>query len=575
MLDRLRRYPRWLGRSLLALSSFAFGCTADIGGTVPTPSGSTSSGSGGAAEGTAGTEPSAAGTMGSTAPAAPLTPRSRFVRLTHDEWENAARDCLGLPEVPGLSANFTPDPPNGHFDTDQRRRVVTPPLVDDYRSAAEKLADGVVSSTTQRAALGATTDALASEAGLTAWLSGWLLRAYRRPVSSDEVARYAKLYAAGPELYPSDPADVAGLRLVLAATLQSPHFLYLVERSRPGAPLDDFELASRLSFALTSAPPSSEVLQLASERRLSSPEQLASTVASLLSTPQAAGVLQSFHRQLLRMQEYAFIQGDPAHPDDAARIAPQLLRDGLAFVNHAIAEKDGGLRALLTEPQLFAGAATASLYGAAPVAGDTPLALEPLPERRGFLTTAGFLASYAHGLTPDPIHRGVFINLQLLCRDIPPPPANVPPVPPDAPGTNRQRVERHTGAGTCGASCHGAFINPPGFGFENYDGLGRFRTSETAGPIDASGSVELGAGPVTFQNGVELSSLLAESPRAHTCYVRRWSEYLLTRDVSDAEPMLLASLASASQEQDASARALAAAIVKNSVFTQREAEVQP
>jgi hypothetical protein len=572
-----RSFERAISLGVLVASCAAPACTATVGSDAPRPSGAAAGASGGAS-GTGGTAASAAaggaiGSAGTTGSALGGT-RSRFIRLTHQEWENTARDILRLEAAPGLSSNFTADPPNGRFDTDQRRRVVTPPLIEDYRRAAEKLAGDLVSNGEARATLGATTDALSSAAGVETWLQNWLLRAYRRPATPDERARYAQLYAQGPALFPDEAPDVAGLQLVVTATLQSPHFLYLVEQSAAGGRVNDYELASRLAFALTASPPSSELLTAAAQGKLSDSQQLASTVASLLSTAQGASVLQSFHRQLLRMQEYAFVQGDPAHPEDATRVAQQLLRDGLAFVNHAVAEKDGGLRALLTGPQLFAGAATAPLYGAAAVVGDTPQALEPLPDRRGFLTTAGFLATYAHGLTPDPIHRGLFINLQILCRDLPPPPANVPPVPPEAPGTNRQRIERHTGPGTCGAGCHSSIINPPGFAFENYDGLGRYRTSEAAGPIDASGSVDLGSGAVTFQNGIELAELLAESPLAHACYARRWSEYLLARDVNEADPALMQTLTTASLTNDASARALVAAVAQSGLFTQRD-EVKP
>ncbi len=558
-----------LGLSLCATGALA--CTASLQGEQ-SPGGPGRAGGAGSSAG-ANAGQAGAGAPGG-APEAGTT--SRFLRLTRVQWENAAHDVLRLEALPGSSENFTTDAPDGRFDTDQRRRVVTPPLVEDYRIAAEALAQQLATSPARRDAIGAGSAALLAAGGVEAWLGAWLLRAYRRPPTELERATYLSLYQQAASLFPDDAPDSAGVRLVVSATLQSPHFLYLVERSAAGASLTDYELASRLALGLTQAPPTDELLAKAAQGGLADPAQLSQLAQGLLATPRGAAMLQDFHRQMLRMQEYAFIQGDPARPDDAATIAPQLLRDGLAFVGQVVGVEDGGLRALLTHSQVFAGAATAALYGSFSAPAETPQPFMPKAgERRGFLTTAGFLAAYSHGLTPDSIHRGLFINLQLLCREIPPPPVDVPALPADLPGTNRQRLERFTGLGTCGASCHATIINPPGFAFENYDGLGRYRTQEPAGPIDASGSVDLGAGPVSFKDGVELSSLIAESPLAHACYSRRWAEFLMARDVSAHQPALLEALGQASLSEDSSARALVARIVTSDAFRRREQGVLP
>ena len=119
-------------------------------------------------------------------------------------------------------------------------------------------------------------------------------------------------------------------------------------------------------------------------------------------------------------------------------------------------------------------------------AGFTRVDLDP-KQRAGLLTQAGVLSQYAVANDPDSIHRGVFVNQRILCVTLPPPDPKAHPLIDLQPNmTNRQRVEATTGKGTCGESCHGTWINTAGFAFEEYDAIGKYRTTDRGQPVDSS-----------------------------------------------------------------------------------------
>jgi hypothetical protein len=188
------------------------------------------------------------------------------------------------------------------------------------------------------------------------------------------------------------------------------------------------------------------------------------------------------------------------------------------------------------------------------------------------LTHPGFLALFAGEQQPDPIHRGVFINQQVLCVDLAPPAANVPPLPGEQPNTtNRQRIEALTGKGTCGQACHYTVINPLGYAFENYDSLGRYRTTDGGLTVDASGAYALDGQERTFQNGLELVELLAGSQQVHRCYARQWLYYLAGRLPDAGDAATLDALAAQSNTQNISTKDLVRALVQSDSFLTRAA----
>jgi len=193
-------------------------------------------------------------------------------------------------------------------------------------------------------------------------------------------------------------------------------------------------------------------------------------------------------------------------------------------------------------------------------------------KRSGLLTQAGFLSSYISvGNEPDIIHRGVFIAERLLCKTLPPPdPKAVGTMIPNIAGlTNRQRVEMTTGKGTCGEACHATLFNPLGYAFENYDAIGEYRTMDQGQTVIASDSYTLDGQLQTFQNGVELSHLLAQAKETHACYVQNMMSYLNGRALTDSEQATVDYYARVSRAQMISLHDLELAMVTSDSFLNR------
>jgi hypothetical protein len=184
------------------------------------------------------------------------------------------------------------------------------------------------------------------------------------------------------------------------------------------------------------------------------------------------------------------------------------------------------------------------------------------------------LALYAHNADPDAIHRGVSISLDVLCAPLGPPADVIPPLPTPKPGeTNRQRVDAHTKG--CGGACHNQMINPLGFAFENFDGMGQYREMEKdVLPIDASGSFDFVDGTKTYKNAAELMQILATDQQTHLCYSKKLASFGLQRDIIEADLPLLATLASTSASSSGSLKQVVVDLVKQNAFRTRAGGVQ-
>jgi hypothetical protein len=136
--------------------------------------------------------------------------------------------------------------------------------------------------------------------------------------------------------------------------------------------------------------------------------------------------------------------------------------------------------------------------------------------------------------------------------------------------TSRERIEMHTGPGTCGASCHGTFINPIGYAFEHFDGLGQYRTEELGLPVDSAATFEFADGPVSYDGAGELNGAMAERIQTHDCYAKHWVEYALGRDTAGSDLDLIQTMGDASLG-GLSLRELIVELVQSDEFRSRNA----
>ena len=480
---------------------------------------------------------------------------TRVQRLTNRQWENAVSDILHFQQPHELSAAFLA-PPTGvtTFDNNERVLLVDPQRFIDFEAGAEAASAIATGSAEALAALYTGDDA-------AGFVRVFGRRAFRRPLTTDEETKYQNVFARGEQLYGAGFAQ--GAALVVRAMLQSPHFLYRTELGPADDPLSAYELASKLSFWLLGTTPSDSLLDAAAAGKLASTEALVSTARQMLEDPRAVAVMRDFHGQLLHVAYLESISKVGAPEYDPA-INSELALASNAFFD-LIFEQNFGLRELLTSQQAYVGPGLAPFYGLKVPAGRLELR-DVGPARSGYFMQVPFLMLWSNNTESYPIQRGFQLERALLCGPERPEPPNVPPPPPLLPNqTTRQRTTQLTAS--CGATCH-SYIDPLGFAFENFDGLGKQRELDNGQPIDTTGIYPLAEGVASFADGNELMKVLANSAQVHTCYSKHLTSYALGRDLAESDRPLLESLGKVSQSQ--SLKELIVALVQGPMFRTRK-----
>ncbi|WP_437754524.1 DUF1592 domain-containing protein [Sorangium sp. So ce1389] len=505
-------------------------------------------------------------------------PMPRLTRLTHAQYDNTIRDLLGKDMK--ASAAFLADPAFEGFTNNARALTVSDRLARDYRRAAETIAaDAVV----DEAVLGKILpcapegDGAACARQLVKELGK---RVYRRPLSAEQEEAYVAAFARGNGLFESGTPFEQGVRHVIEVMLQSPHFLYRVELSEEldgeqVIPLDGYEVATRLSYLLWNSLPDDALLAAAEGGALGTPEGIEAEARRMLADDKAVSALDDFHRQWLHMSGYADLSKDPAlYEGFDASVSSAMLAETQEFIRHVILEMEGDYRTLMTAPVGFVNDKLAPIYGVeGSFTGElVETSLDP-SERAGLLTQAGFLSSHAFFNKTSPIHRGVFIQRQILCADLPDPPANINTELPPIQGeirTTRDQVEAHTSPTACSA-CHG-MINPPGFAFEHFDAVGRYRADEDGEPIDATGTMRVGETELRFDGAIDLVKQLAESPVAQRCYLTNWYRYGNARQLSREDACTIEDLDAKLVESGYNIKELLVALTQTRTFRYRAVE---
>jgi hypothetical protein len=368
-------------------------------------------------------------------------------------------------------------------------------------------------------------------------------KTYRRPLSAEETARYQALFDA--ELAAIDFA--AAVQLTGMAMLQSPSFLYRVEPARGTAadgtaPLDSYEMASRLSYFLWQRMPDQALLDAAGRGELRDATSIETQARRMLADPRARAAVTDFHRQWLFfdriLAEEHTERVDDLFPDWDADTQAAAYEELLRFTDRAVFEGPGTLANLFLSRDTEVNGPLAAVYGVdGPNEADSWQAVTlPATERAGLLTKVGFLAAHSHGANGSPPLRGSYVMQRIFCLPVDPPPPGTDTTPPDATGsalTNRQQFEERTSPGDC-RGCH-AMLNPFGFALEHYDAIGAYREMDNGQPVNAV--VELVDTDVTGQvnGGIELSEKLATSRQVSDCAASRWFRYARGRGVEPAD----------------------------------------
>jgi mono/diheme cytochrome c family protein len=500
-------------------------------------------------------------------------------RLTRGQYLNTLRALFG--EQLELPTELEPDTlVSGSAAVGAARVVVSLRGTEKYAAAAFALARRALGDSAFRARF----VGCAPDAPFTATCAGELLerfglRAWRRPLTADERARYVELgeraaaEAAKPERGRAGPALIA----ITAALLQSPNFLYRVELGEPD-PVDpsrrrltDHELASRLSYFLWAAPPDEELLADAAAGRLGTEAGLAAAAERMLRAPRSRETMRGFFAELFRLAKLDRLAEYRAKYKQVTDTLPASMRGETMRVIEEIAfAPDRDFREIFAARFTYVNAELARLYGLPePAAGDgegfARVALPAGSTRPGVLGQGSFLSVQSHPTGPSPTKRGKFIREALLCQPVPPPPPEVNtklPKDPDGapPRTTRAKLAAHRTSPKC-AGCHKA-MDPLGLAFETYDGIGVYRDHEGAERIDPSGELD----GVAFKDAGELGTLLSRSPKVAACMARSLLRFALGHLESEDEQPLIDELTAGLARDGYRFQSLVLAVVKSQGF---------
>jgi hypothetical protein len=359
-------------------------------------------------------------------------------------------------------------------------------------------------------------------------------RAFRRPATDNEIERLTRLVATAVK---EGDSFERGIQVALEAVLVSPHFLFRIELDRdPLNPravrtINDYELATRLSYFLWSSMPDDELLKLAHDGTLRKEGNLAAQVHRMLKDPRASALVDNFAGQWLQLRNLQLANPDRKQFPGFDEELRKAMETETKLFFEAIIREDRSVLEFLDADFTFVNERLAKHYGIKGVKGEQfqKVALTN-GERGGLLSQASILTVTSNPTRTSPVKRGKWILENLLNAPPPPPPPNVPELEEakagkPLEGTLRQRMEQHRTNPAC-AVCH-TQMDAIGFGLENYDPVGAWRTKDGNADIDPSGTLP---GDLTFKTPAELKAILkARDGEFRRCLAEKLLTYALGR----------------------------------------------
>jgi len=395
-------------------------------------------------------------------------------------------------------------------------------------------------------------------------VSDFARRAYRRPVEPQEVTRLMALVNDSRKRGDSfDQSIATGLEAILV----SPRFLFRIEHS-----IDDYELASRLSYFLWSSMPDDELLRVADRHTLRNPEVLKAQVTRMLKDPKSSGLAADFAGQWLEFRALESARPDPNRFPKYDDYLRDSERQETEMFFEYIMHEDRSVLDFLNGKYTFLNGKLAEFYGIPGIHGpefrlvdlkDTP--------RAGVLTQGSVLTVSSYSTRTSVVLRGKWVLENLLNAPVPPPPPNVPLLDEAKVGSAaslRESMEQHRANPIC-ASCHSR-MDPIGFGLENFDAIGQWRTQDGAFPIDASGQLTNGT---KFSGPAELTGVLAKQPQAFAgAITEKMLTYALGRGLEPYDRPTLKAITQKLAQNDYRFSSLVLGIVESLPFQARKGE---
>ncbi|HXI59841.1 MAG TPA: DUF1592 domain-containing protein [Polyangia bacterium] len=463
------------------------------------------------------------------------SPSPRLLRqLTRAEYGATVADLLGIKD-PNIN-DIPPDNLNRGFTNNVTVSFVTETHMDAYSSVGAQLASRAVAESLSTLVTCTTQDAACA----ADFVDKFGTRAFRRLLTADEKSRYVKLF--DPML--TGGVFKTGVELTIRSMLVSPNFLFRselgIDKGQGIYVLTPYEIASALSYNYWGTMPDDALFAAAKSGALANKSEIEAQARRLLMDARGRARIADFFYYWMEAPKAYFATKDPATFPDLFKTPGQIdtVRDAMraeqdAFVTNVVFDSTKKFGELFTADYTFANDLLAGFYGVPAPGSATAVKKVALPAssmRGGLLTMGLFLFGHARTTASSPTQRGHIVREGILCDDVPPPPPGVDPtIPEGTPGkTARDQITYVTSASNICQSCH-TLMDPIGFGLENFDSVGEFRTTDNGQPVDATGNVKgmttASGGPVNFNGPRELSSIISASPQAQGCLATNYYRY--------------------------------------------------
>ncbi len=488
-------------------------------------------------------------------------------RLTRVELDATISDLLG--DTTAAAQQLLPPDSNDPFDNDYRTQLPSAALIESVEQLALDTATRTLADPVKRARIVPCTPTGANDTGcLNAVISALGRRFLRRPLTDAEVANYATLQSFAIEANSFE----LGVKLVIRALVQEPEFLYRVEVGTAVGNegvwrLGPYEMASRLSFFLWGTTPPDWLLDSAQNGELAGKEGVRAAAAKLLADPKAKQRIERFHALWLGYYRLPH----------AIELTRALQAESAALVDKVVFEDKADYFELFRSNQTYLSPTLATHYGIAFTGTASAWTPYGAVKRKGLLSHGSVLSAGAKFADTSPTQRGIFVRSRLLCTEVPAPPANANvDAPPTSPTSNCKvdRYAAHASTGNC-KTCH-ASLDPIGFGIENFNRAGQFRTTDDGEPtctIEGKGKITgLPAGDVAFEGVTGLSELLMDSGRFEQCIVKQVFRFASGRREAPADLALIDNLTSGFQKKNRQFSELLLDYVSDDTFAFRREE---
>ena len=488
-------------------------------------------------------------------------------RLTIQQYHNSLHDLFG--ETLVLPMSLEPDTEvDGLLSIGSSISSVSPTGIERYEAAAFMIAQQVVSDESMRDSLIDCNFSDTPTDCYTTFVEEFGAKIWRRTLEDSEKQRISSLMQT---IY-EDSTDVwTGLEFGLAALLQSPHFIYRTEHG--SGQLSPTELASRLSFLIWNGPPDETLLMKAIDESLLDKSVLEEEFDRMIADAKSSRGIRNLFSEVFSLHDLDSLTKDPlVFTHASSELGPAAKEETLLLLEDIVLNQDLDFRSFLTTRETFVNRRLAALYNVpAPTdEGFGPIILPEDGPRKGFLGHVSFLALQSHSTGTSATLRGMYVRQKFLCQEIPPPPADVDTSIPEADAespTLRERIQSHLTDPSC-ATCHN-FMDLLGLGFEQFDGIGRYRTTENDAPIDPSGSLD----DKDFVDALDLSEKLAAHDRFSPCMTQQLFQYTTGHAHQDGEEEYLEWLSERFVESEYSYIDLVRTLVLSDAF-QQTGEIQ-